>query len=162
MVNGIIFDIDGTLVDTYPIQNIRDRKNWKECVSRFHECCIYDGIFDLVQYCRSKNLKIGVVTNSVSYYSTSLLKYFSIPYDYLISYHDTVNHKPHSDPVVKCLNSLGLCSSSVVAIGDSSADYLSYSSLKIFSIGAGWNPFLETIESWDVVYTNPRDVIKKL
>ncbi|MFX8723727.1 HAD-IA family hydrolase, partial [Acinetobacter baumannii] len=55
--------------------------------------------------------RVGIVTSSPDWYATAVLRQFRIPYDTLISYGDTENHKPDPEPILAALNRLGVAAS---------------------------------------------------
>lgn len=160
VVDSIIFDLDGTLVNTDGISKFRENKQWKTCVDNFHRCSLYPGISEFLEYTQSRAINIGIVTNSVSYYSASILQHFSIAYNFLVSYHDTCRHKPDPDPIEKCIFNLK-CNSRkhVIGIGDSVSDMNAYQSSGIIAIGAGWNINYEKSKQWNHIFSDPLHII---
>jgi phosphoglycolate phosphatase-like HAD superfamily hydrolase len=153
-----LFDLDGTLVDTGGIENLRKSRNWKDCVKRFGKTACYDGVLPMLKALRSSDIKIGVVTTSVSYYAENLCKHHGITYDTLVAYHDATP-KPAPDPFLLALRRLKAEPIGAVGIGDDLPDLYSLRAGGIRAIGAGWNPLLAKAE-WDVVVESPATLLK--
>ena len=159
MASTIILDLDDTLIDTRPIRELRNRRRWKECVSRASQCPVFDGVHEMIKELRIRLIGIAVVTSSVSFYAENMLAVHSIEYDALVAYHDAGRRKPHPDPVVRALRFLGTCSGDIYGIGDQTEDAEAYAAAGVFSIGAGWSPSLVHDATWDRILSNPREVL---
>src|SRR5690606_10017928 len=72
-IEAAIFDLDGTLIDTSPIQALRDSRSWRECVARASRTMVFPGVRELLQRLTDDGLKLAVVTSAVSYYADKLL-----------------------------------------------------------------------------------------
>lgn len=158
-LKGLLFDLDGTVIDTSAVDSLRESRKWKECVSKFPSTHAYKGIHELFSTLGSKGISLGIVTSSVSYYASKLLNYHGLKYDILIAYHDVANHKPHPEPYVKAVNALKLDPINVLGIGDKLEDYHSLSKANIRAIGAAWNSRLESPDTWDNLCMSPIDLL---
>jgi phosphoglycolate phosphatase-like HAD superfamily hydrolase len=158
VVNAILFDLDGTLVDTSSIEKMRAGRKWKECVGSLSRTQCYPGIADTLSKLRQQSIGIAIVTSSVSFYAVAVCKYHGILYDALISYHDA-KPKPAPDPFLLAIRRLGIEKNNALGVGDASLDALSLSAAGIKSAGAGWNPNLHRNIPWGVLLNEPGDII---
>jgi phosphoglycolate phosphatase len=82
--------------------------------------------------------RLGVVTTKTGKYSRELLEHFNIMkyFDVLIGSEDVKNPKPHPEPIIKALDSLGYSYGTVTyMIGDTISDILAAQEADIASIG---------------------------
>jgi len=157
-IGGILFDLDGTLVNTSKLDALRSKKDWKGCVAALNKTVLYDGISDLLHRASDKSVRIGIVTTSVSYYAEAVLHHHRLKYDVLVAYHDA-KPKPAPDPYLLATKKLGLTTDIVIGIGDATDDAISLKAAKIIAIGAGWNSLLRHHESWNKIAAHPSDII---
>lgn len=122
MIRCLIFDLDGTLVDTSSLDSMRHEKRWNEVYQQLPNCSIYPEALDILKSARSLGIKVAVVTNSPSRYARDLLKYLELNIDYLVTYHDVSVPKPSSEGVSKVLSTFKLASSQAAFLGDSADD----------------------------------------
>lgn len=162
MINAVLFDLDGTLVDSSALQLLREKRKWKECVSRMHETVVYRGLDTAIAWLLERKIAIGVVTSSVSFYAEKMLRHHDIHYDVLVAYHDTVLHKPHPEPFLCALNKLKLEAECVIGIGDGEEDAQAMAAGKIKSFGAGWSCSLAELAQWGEVLEAPQKIVKFL
>lgn len=88
--NTVIFDFDGTLINTYPlfdycyllkeypINTKEYRKNKKEYLTHFDECYIYPGIIDILEYLTDKGYILYIVSGNSKGTITEALKFFKL------------------------------------------------------------------------------------
>ena len=159
-IAGLIFDLDDTLVDTSLIAPLRQKKAWRACVSSLHKTTLYPDVAEFIERARNEKVAIGIVTASVSFYAEAVLRHHGIRYDALVAYHDTQQHKPHPEPALLCLEKMGLEAVSVLGIGDSKIDQISYARAGLISVGAGWSSALDFDADWDHVAKLPSSILK--
>ncbi|CAA6802174.1 MAG: Phosphoglycolate phosphatase (EC [uncultured Sulfurovum sp.] len=109
--------------------------------------------------------RLGVVTTKTGKYSRELLEHFDLMkyFDVLIGSEDVENHKPHPEPIVKALHSLGYSYGTVTyMIGDTITDILAAQEADIASIGvlSGYGNPDELEEEADFVTKNAFDAVK--
>lgn len=153
----IVFDLDDTLVDTGEIRTLRGARRWKECVKSLSKTRIFDGISELFCQAKQRDLKIAIVTTSVSYYALAVTQFHKIRYDLLIAYHDAPP-KPRPDGINLVLSSLRIKPAEALGIGDADTDATAYKAAGVTSIGAGWSPLLSRTSPWDRIIARPTDV----
>ena len=143
-MNGgvVLFDLDMTLLNTSSLEKQRNTHDWSyvrnnlDLVQSFKGLRIYP--HDLPKLLKGEGYSVGVVTSSPKWYAETLLKKFQIPYDVLVSYGDTKNHKPEPDPLLLALDQLNCSLDNAYHIGDKPEDMIASYRAGIVPIGAGW------------------------
>lgn len=137
-IQGIIFDLDQTLVDSRCALDYRCRGNWRRVYSLISQFVVYDGMKSLLTNLSNSGIKILIVTSTPASYCKKVLSFHELPYDSCVCYHDTNHHKPHPEPMYLALSHLGHEANQVVSVGDDAKDILSSREAGIFPIAAGW------------------------
>lgn len=138
-VKGIILDLDQTLVDSSIAQQARDKRDWQRVYSLIPSFKLYGGWENVFSEIRKLDIKCCLVTNSPSVYAQKVVKYFNIPCDFIVGYHDVIRRKPSPEPMLLALKKLEINASEVISLGDRAMDVLSSNSAKIFSIACLWD-----------------------
>ncbi len=138
MIRCIIFDLDQTVVDTSPIEGLRDKGNWKVVYSQLKKCSAYEGASTLFKMLRNSDIKIAIATNSPSKYANKLLSEFNLKADFLVGYHDVAHHKPAPDCVNKILSHFDLSPNEVLYVGNSDLDQKCAESSKVQFLAVQW------------------------
>jgi HAD superfamily hydrolase (TIGR01662 family) len=147
MLEGVIFDLDETLVNTGALKNFRRLRNWQACYENLNLTKIYDQAGALLEMLRSEGVKIGIVTMSPRPYALKVLKYHGITYDCLIAYHDCAKKKPYPDPILKCISNLGISPERTISIGDDIKDLKASKEANVFTVASTWgNSALEELK----------------
>lgn len=88
----VIFDLDQTLVNTLPlmpyVEAIKKNPNgtpgnkmaWSQHDKHILDCWLYDGMEEVFEYIREKNINVGIVSNSVKKRIVSMLRLFTYQY----------------------------------------------------------------------------------
>lgn len=162
MINAVIFDLDQTIADTSSLKIFRDRRQWGMTYSNIHLTVLYDGMKQLFLELESRDIKIGIVTNSPSSYCKKILLYHQLKYDALVGYHDTKKRKPYPDPIYKALEQMStIVSASVIGLGDEINDIFAYENASIKPIAAMWSWSSNIPPSCENI-NHPLDLIKYL
>ena len=134
---GVLFDLDMTLVDTSRLAVLRKQRLWKQVYSHISETAIYPGIKEFILEL-SGIYKVGVVTTSPRPYAERVVQYHTLPISIVAAYHDTSNHKPHPAPLLYACQSLGLSPSMSFSIGDEFSDYKASNAAGMEYLHAAW------------------------
>jgi HAD superfamily hydrolase (TIGR01662 family) len=151
--SGIIFDLDMTLVDTSPLSSLREKRLWNRVYEKIPTSTIFQGIINLIQSLK-EFYSLGIVTSSPGIYARKLIEYHNLTIPLLIAYHDTKNHKPHPEPILKGCEQLGLPPSKVISVGDDFKDIEASNLAGCTSIFVSWNDNKTTYQLADYSFTN--------
>ena len=149
MIKCIIVDLDGTLVDTSAVAELRAQKRWREVESNIQRCTPYHEAVDLLNTARAASIKVALFTNSPLNYVRNILKHFQLAVDYIVAYHDVRNRKPASEGVEKIRQHFGVSCEETIYIGDSEQDRecALNAQVKFFATGWGEAPDIGTHRS---------------
>jgi HAD superfamily hydrolase (TIGR01549 family) len=124
--------------------NIKDKertyKRWVQYVNR-QEAKIFDGVEDILKSVEDKGILQAVVTSKLKdqyqkdFVEKGLDKYMS----FVILGEDTTLHKPHPEPLHKCIEALHLQKDEVIYIGDAYSDQLACKNAGIDFAFASWS-----------------------
>ncbi|RJS59181.1 HAD family hydrolase [Bacillus sp. PK3_68] len=142
-IQGVVFDLDETLLDTSSLKPMRDKRDWKTCYRSVNLTQHYNGGKEVIETLQLKGIKIGIVTNSPRKYAESVLNYHGIKPDYLVAYHDCKYKKPHPGPIEMCIQGLELSKKAFLGIGDDIRDIKAYKSAGIEAVGVVWGVHTE-------------------
>ncbi|MCR4557800.1 MAG: HAD-IA family hydrolase [Saccharofermentans sp.] len=99
----------------------------------------YNGITELLIRLKSEGMLLACVTNKDDEPSQKLIAHFFPElFDYVRGSLEGVERKPSSEPVERCLYSLGTDNSAAVYIGDSDTDILTAKNSGLDSISCTW------------------------
>jgi pyrophosphatase PpaX len=111
---------------------------------------LYDGINDLLYSLDAAGVKLGLVT-SKSRYTTQMafdLTGIESYFDFAVCADESPRNKPSPDPIVLCLERLGVPIGRAAYVGDSPADIQAAKAAGVESIGVTWGVFdVETLEA---------------
>lgn len=171
MIKAVLFDLDGTLIDTapdlghalnrqridrgmpgLPIDLVRTEASagargllglgfqikpgdsgyeaMREEFLNFYEerLCqdtrLFPGIAELLDEIETRRLRWGIVTNKPGRFTNPLLKQLDLSArtSCVISGGDTVNHKPHPEPLLAAINVLNIAPAECIYLGDDIRD----------------------------------------
>ena len=99
----------------------------------------YDGILDLLELLKSKELKMAIVSNKVQEGVTNLNNQFFSDYiNVAIGKSPNMKKKPHPDTVFKAIDDLNAIADKCLYIGDSDVDMQTAKNANIKSVGVTW------------------------
>lgn len=116
---------------------------------------LFDKAVETLKYLKSKNIKTAVVTARMRESVVNALKDFNIDkyFDVVIAVDDTVNHKPHPEPLLKAINLLDTTPNKALFVGDSRFDMECANRAGAISVLAGWHVGAEILKKqYDVKY----------
>ena len=125
---------------------------------------LFDDTIEVLNFLRDRNVKIVVITFAYRWYIDQMMSQYTLePYvDLIISKDDVTNPKPHSEAVVKAIDTLSITAKESLVVGDSKSDI-------IMGKAAGSKTVLFTREEYDLFYsfdelkkTNPDFIVTRL
>ena len=174
---AIIFDLDGTLYNTANVDVLlRQLKQVKRMSPEYHQIWRdidktidgykdYDGMAEVLQFVREKNVKAVLVTGAVKR-RTNKLKRFNLPLMGIVSRFDVSHKKPHPAPMFRALEILGCDASKVLSIGNQVIDLLSSRGAGIDFALASWGVREHEREQLEAESTyvlhDPREIIQMI
>lgn len=161
-IDAILFNLDGTIVDSAALDVLREEGHWQECVANITATRCFPYVERVLTRLRENRIRVGVVTSSVTFYAERMLRHHAIPCDALIAYHDARPHKPHPAPVAACLRRLSVAPERAIGVGDSVEDCEAYVAAGVTSLGAGWNENLIRTANWHGIVATPAHLLDYL
>lgn len=159
-VAGLIVDLDDTLVDTSMLAQFRERRDWRGAVAGCRASVIFPGVADMLQAVTARGIHWAVVTTSVSYYASAVLKHHGLTPNALVAFHDATP-KPSPNSILLALSRIGVAASDAIGLGDADKDLHAYRAAGVRSVGAGWCPRIVR-GAWDHEIDTPADLLPLL
>lgn len=112
-------------------------KIWQQRYER--EVRLFEGVKELLVQLSEKGVKLGVVTSSfypgkMDLFTRAGLDYRSI-FQSIVTRKDCEHNKPHPQPIIICLQQLGLEPENCISIGDSPCDVAAVKEAGLFAVG---------------------------
>jgi pyrophosphatase PpaX len=111
---------------------------------------LYDGILQLLHSLQASGVKLGLVT-SKSRYTTQMafdLTGIECYFDVSICADESPRNKPSPDPILLCLERLGVDPAEAAYVGDAPADIQAALAAGVHAVGVTWGVFeAETLEA---------------
>lgn len=162
LIDGILFNLDGTLIESTVLAGLRDEGRWQECIVNINRTRCFPYMDRVLSRLRDKGIRIGIVTSSITLYAERALRHHHIAYDALIAYHDVRPHKPYPAPITACLRKLSIRADRAIGVGDTANDCAAYGAAGVTSAGAGWSEHLADDVNWDLVLNTPPELLDYL
>lgn len=102
---------------------------------------LYDGAQDIIEELYLNNYTLGIVTSRLGYTALKILDMYNIAkyFKSIITADMCVNHKPHPEPLLKCMHALDGIESETIFIGDTIFDLECAKNAGIKSILVSWS-----------------------
>ena len=165
MKRAVIFDLDLTIVDSTVAEQARSQRNWSLVYNLIPQFRMYSGMSEVLNSLRAEHIKIAIVSTAPRTYIERVVRYFDIPADVIVGYHDARPIKPHPAPMLRALELLGVNASDTVSLGDRAIDICSSKNAGIIGVGCLWGTKeLDTLMSSnpDYVISTPLEVLSLL
>jgi pyrophosphatase PpaX len=125
-------------------------------LKRFNnEVRLYDNVVETLKYLKRKNIKMAIVTSRMKQSTLDAIKDLNIDlyFDVVVTADDTVNHKPHKEPLLKAISELNSSVSETYYVGDSKFDMECAINANVIPILAGWQKNSnELAKKYDIKY----------
>lgn len=202
---AIIYDIDGTLLDTlkmnmYPLMKIikeetgedwtfeqvlkfaaypgmkvmeelgvKDQEKtyarWVQYVNDYEDgATLFEGFEEVLETFKNKKIKQAIVSSKLreQYEIDIVSKGIDQYMEALILQDDTTFHKPHPEPLLKCIEKLNLKPEEVIYIGDAQSDYEASKNAHIDFGLAKWGSVATQEIPATLVFKQPKDLLRLL
>ena len=127
---------------------------------------LFNNAAEILQYLKSKNIKTAIVTSRMRESVIKALNYFNIDkyFDVVIAVNDTINHKPHPEPLLKAINLLGTSPDKTLFVGDSRFDMECAINSNVTPILCGWHKLSKELKNqYNIKYVLDKMIdIKKI
>ena len=133
-----IFDLDMTLVDSSIAESARKQRNWQYVYSLIPNFTLYSGINDVFDFIRGNQIKVAIVSTSPRPYVERVCRYFNMPVNVILGYHDCGRIKPAPDGMIKALSAIGASADPTISFGDRAIDIQASNAADIPSVACLW------------------------
>ena len=137
-VQGVLIDLDLTLVDSRIAASVRKSRTWPAVYEMIPRFTRYEGVSELLVALSENGIGVCVVTSSPEPYCSRVLEHFDWKGITAVCYHDTIRHKPHPDPLLRGLKLLEIQPQHAISVGDDPIDTTAARRGGIFCVGALW------------------------
>ena len=210
MINAILFDLDGTILDTlldlhnavnhsitkygYKEVTINDTRGnigngilnlikrsinfdeskidlvFDEFKRYYKDNCNnytkpYDGIYDVLDFIKSKNIKMGIITNKAKFATDILIDaHFKGYFDIVVADGMGIEKKPSPDSINYCANILNVEVSDIAYIGDSDVDIKTVINSKCqgLFLSSGFRNKEDLLKLSDKIFDNQYELLEYL
>lgn len=185
--NTVIFDFDGTLINTYPLfdycyllkeypintKEYRGKK--KEYLSHLDKCYVYSGIIEILEYLTGKGYSLYIVSGNSKGTITEALKYFKLDKYFdsnkIVSgfsvYRRFRTSKKNGNPTLfnYLLKEYNLNPDNCIAFGNDYCDRIAANNARIEAYDCLWgatNDDKKLMQAHPFTLTSPNDIVKLL
>lgn len=135
---------------------------WVQYVNEYEAgAALYEGMHDVLVYFQNLCKQCVVSSKTKKQYAIDMVeKGLDVYMSCAILADDTKRHKPYPDPLLLCLEKLGIKAEEAIYIGDARSDYEAAKAANIDFGYAKWgNALKETIEGATYVFESPMDLL---
>ncbi|MFZ7132223.1 MAG: HAD family hydrolase [Eubacteriales bacterium] len=125
-------------------------------VNRFNtEVFLYPTVTQTLACLYKKRIKMGIATSRTKDSTLKALDYFNVIhyFESVVAVEDVQNHKPHKEPLLKCIKELNSKSYTTLYVGDSKFDLECAKHAGVLPILVGWHSNAQALAAeYDVKY----------
>lgn len=154
-MKNVIFDLDMTLVDSSIAESARKQRNWQLVYSMIPSFSLYSGLGEVFDFIRNNNIRVAIVSTSPRPYVERICRYFNIPTNAILGYHDCGRIKPAPDGMIRALKEIGSLPQDTVSFGDRAIDIQASNAAGVKSVACLWG----TSERFALASSNPSETI---
>lgn len=141
-IKAVIFDLDNTLLNSDQLQNARENSLYEEVDTLLSEVKLFEPTQNIIQAIKSRNIPIGLVTNSPRWYVDKILRHFGLTgFSAIVTYNDLGPTGKKPDPMgilMACKKMLITDLSQVIYIGDHKDDINAAYSAGVIPVAPSW------------------------
>ena len=134
----IIFDLDQTLVDTSPVEALRQARKWGEVMRRVPDLPVFDGITPLLGELHAAGERMAIVTKSPDMVAKAFTERHRWPIDIIVGYHDVRRRKPDPEGLLLALERAAASASGSFHVGDRAEDTVASRAAGVAALGVTW------------------------
>ena len=154
-MKNVIFDLDMTLVDSSIAESARKQRNWQLVYSMIPSFSLYSGMGEVFDFIRNNNIRVAIVSTSPRPYVERVCRYFYIPTNAILGYHDCGRIKPAPDGMIRALKEIGSLPQDTVSFGDRAIDIQASNAAGVKSVACLWG----TSERFALASSKPSETI---
>lgn len=134
----IIFDFDQTLVDTSPVEHLRQKRDWKAVMAQAGQLEVYPGINKLLTDLHARGQTLAIVTKSPDMVPKAFIKQHGWPIDIVVGYHHVKRRKPDPEGLLLAIKKAGANAAETYHVGDQAHDTEASRGANVVAIGVSW------------------------
>lgn len=162
---ALLFDLDNTLINSDAKRPFLKQRplDWKAidgCIPKYR---LYDGILEVLQWAKDKQIKIGIVSSTKKDHIVKVLKHFGLT-DYIdiIIGNQRAYKKPHPKLIEMACEALGVKKENTLYIGDHEEDAEMCARASIRFAGCIWDSWhkMELTALGCKIISEPKDIME--
>lgn len=135
---GVIWDLDQTLIDSTISEGLRSKRNWPAVYKLIPQYKPYIGISESLAFLQANHIPYSIVTTSPRTYCERVIDHWKISCTHLVCYHDTPLKKPHPQPILKAVASIGSEPAHTLSLGDRDIDLQASRAAGVRTVACLW------------------------